>query len=421
VVTIPSAGDARTLLEPRAPYQVLPPLAPEEYAALKDDIRRRGVLVPVEKDEAGAILDGHQRAHIWEELRGEGVRLPDYPVIVRVGLSEQEKRAHARALNLSRRHLTREQRPQLVADQLRDTPESSNSRVAGTLGVDDKTVAKVRRGLEATSEIPRLARTVGKDGKARPAILARNRAEEARAVKLLTGATAADLPAGISVVKKAEQRAGQRANRERRRHIAAGVTAPHPDIRHGDFRVALSDVAPGSVSLCFTDPPYSEYPLYGAVAEFAARALRPGGSLCVYAPTYSLAEIIPLMKPHLDFAGCIAVRHSGAAAQLNYYRTITRCKFLLWFTRGVYNGGWIVKLIESKPGEKQYHDWAQSSVEASYCVQRMSEPGELVVDPFVGSGTTLLAAKKLGRRCIGAELDPQVAAVASARLAAATT
>jgi hypothetical protein len=37
------------------------------------------------------------------------------------------------------------------------------------LGVDHKTVAPIRGELESTGEIPQLDRTVGKDGKARPA------------------------------------------------------------------------------------------------------------------------------------------------------------------------------------------------------------------------------------------------------------
>ena len=42
-------------------YQFLPDLTSDEYEALKADIRERGVMVPVELDEAGHILDGHHR------------------------------------------------------------------------------------------------------------------------------------------------------------------------------------------------------------------------------------------------------------------------------------------------------------------------------------------------------------------------
>jgi len=48
-----------------------------------------------------------------------------------------------------------------------------------------------------------------------------------------------------------------------------------------------------------------------------------------------------------------------------------------------------------------------------------SNPGDLVVDPFAGSGTTLAVAKKLGRRWIGYELSPNYAAQIQARLDAA--
>lgn len=52
-------------------------------------------------------------------------------------------------------------------------------------------------------------------------------------------------------------------------------------------------------------------------------------------------------------------------------------------------------------------------------IRACSNPGERVLDPFAGSGTTLVAAKKLGRQWIGFELSPHYAAQAEARLDAA--
>jgi site-specific DNA-methyltransferase (adenine-specific) len=52
-------------------------------------------------------------------------------------------------------------------------------------------------------------------------------------------------------------------------------------------------------------------------------------------------------------------------------------------------------------------------------IRACSDPGELVLDPFAGSGTTLVVAKKLGRRWIGLELSENYAARTQARLDAA--
>jgi ParB-like chromosome segregation protein Spo0J len=80
-------------------YQLFPALRPEEYEALKQDIAARGIMVPIEIDDAGAILDGHDRAAIAAEL-GIGA-----PTVTRHFESEQAKREHVIKLNLARRHL----------------------------------------------------------------------------------------------------------------------------------------------------------------------------------------------------------------------------------------------------------------------------------------------------------------------------
>ena len=77
--------------------------------------------------------------------------------------------AIALSFNLHRRHLTSAQKRDLISKVLKARPEVSNTTVAKQTMADDKTVAKVRRKLEATSEIPRLEKTTGRDGRSRPA------------------------------------------------------------------------------------------------------------------------------------------------------------------------------------------------------------------------------------------------------------
>src|SRR5262245_60505591 len=68
--------------------------------------------------------------------------------------------------------------------------------------------------------------------------------------------------------------------------------------------------------------------------------------------------------------------------------------------------------------EKDAHKWQQALAEAEHFVKHLCPEGGTVCDPFAGSGTSLLAAARLGRRYCGFEIDPETADRARARIQA---
>jgi N6-adenosine-specific RNA methylase IME4/transposase len=116
-------------------------------------------------DETGNILDGHHRVQAWQELRDEGVTLPDYPRMVRSGMTEEAKRNHARRLNVMRRQLSREQRDEVMRAMRADG--MSQRQIAQAVGVSQKTVSNALTcsGDEFSSP----DQVIGADGKSYPA------------------------------------------------------------------------------------------------------------------------------------------------------------------------------------------------------------------------------------------------------------
>jgi hypothetical protein len=136
-------------------YQLLPPLADEEYQALKASIATFGVLTPVVLDEDGKVLDGHHRLRACAEL---GV--VDYPRTILPGLSEDQKVEQALTLNLARRHLSIEQKHRLVSD-LRARGLSVRA-ISEKTGIPRSTVAR-HTSAGVPSGTP--AYVTGQDGK----------------------------------------------------------------------------------------------------------------------------------------------------------------------------------------------------------------------------------------------------------------
>lgn len=153
------------------PYQYMPPLSDEEYAALRADIQVHGIQSPIVVDEDGQVIDGHHRQKIAAEL---GI---DCPTEVVTGLSDSEKRSQSFSRNLVRRHLNREQRRQVIAESLLADPQLSDREHARRTGSSHPTVAKIRRGLEDEGRLESFTSRISGDGRSRPVFAPMTRAE----------------------------------------------------------------------------------------------------------------------------------------------------------------------------------------------------------------------------------------------------
>jgi len=67
---------------------------------------------------------------------------------------------------------------------------------------------------------------------------------------------------------------------------------------------------------------------------------------------------------------------------------------------------------------KNFHPTVKPLKLMSYLITLGSRRNDIVLDPFIGSGTTAIAAKMLGRRYIGFELNEEYHKIAEARIKA---
>jgi DNA modification methylase len=67
--------------------------------------------------------------------------------------------------------------------------------------------------------------------------------------------------------------------------------------------------------------------------------------------------------------------------------------------------------------EPAYHPTQKPVALMAWCIERNSDEGEIILDPYMGAGTTLRAAKDLGRKAIGIEIEERYCEIAAKRMA----
>ena len=396
-------------------YQVMPALEPEQYQQLKNDIAERGVQVPVEYDETGNILDGYHRVQACTEL---GIK--DWPRIIRVGLSEDDKRKHAYSVNLTRRHIGKEQWRELWAKMR--AGGMTLQAIADASGASVGAVHAAVKGQLFNNE-----KLEGKDGKSyptryerRPSIMALGKQEATMALDALSKMDAGELPAKPMSAKRVARLSREHQAQERAKDAPVEVFSGNVTLLQGDFRERGQEVAPASVDLIFTDPPYPRefLPLWSDLSAFAERVLKPDGLLIAYTGALDLPEVMARLSERLQYWWCGAMVMPGQHSRVHVRQIVQGVKPLLFYVRpGGTPGVWFEDSYQSEGEQKDAHEWQQSLGAAVYYIEKLVPAGGVVVDPFLGGGTTGVAAKRLGRQFVGMEIDPVAFTTAQERIA----
>jgi DNA modification methylase len=363
-----------------------------ELEALTGSIRQFGLVDPViVRREDKTVIGGHQRLVAARRLGLETV-----PVVY-VDLSPEQ----AKLLNLALNKISGEWDQELLARMLTDLQETPDVDISLS-GFEEDEIAKLLKTLDA-----------------------RERRDRPERFDLDAAWEAATADPGV-----------------RRGDIW----------RLGDHRLMCGDsadtgdvarlMAGQTATVMVTDPPYGvDYnpegrkkkrpiandDLGGEQADFWTRAFSPWpleGDVYVFSPSGPLiqalcASIVTAGIEHHQWL--IWVKDRLVLGHSHYHYRHEHI-FYGWRGKTSWNGSRKEDSVweEERPQASPQHPTTKPVGLCRRAIENSSRPDEVVVDPFLGSGTTLIAAERTGRRCYGMEIDPRYCRVAIARWEAFT-
>lgn len=144
------------------------------------------------------------------------------------------------------------------------------------------------------------------------------------------------------------------------------------------------------------------------------KKLRDGGTCIIWFDLWKLTHLKDVMErvgfKQLRFVEWIKTNPQPLNSQVNYL-TNAREIAVLGVKKGkpTFHGKHDVGIYHHAiaHGKKRFHPTQKPLKLFEALVEKHSNPGDLVVDTFLGSGTTALACKNLGRRCVGSEISEE--------------
>jgi site-specific DNA-methyltransferase (adenine-specific) len=205
----------------------------------------------------------------------------------------------------------------------------------------------------------------------------------------------------------------------------------------GDCRVILPTLNPSDVGLVLTDPPYginldtaNHHRQRGALAMANDYALVHGDAE-PFEPSHLLRFPRLLLFGGNHFAERLPASPSwliwDKVANLRSDRPLgfndNADAELIWTNLGgpvrILRHQWIGLMKGTERGEARVHPTQKPVALIRWLIEMFSRPGDLILDPYAGSGTTLRAALDTGRRAIGIEIEERYCEITAGRCAQA--
>lgn len=154
----------------------------------------------------------------------------------------------------------------------------------------------------------------------------------------------------------------------------------------------------------------------------ARRLSAPGAPLCMFSDWRQLPSLTDaIQRAGWCWRGVAVWDKVNSRPQRGRFRQ--QAEFVAWASNGAMpldrNASVLPGVLTyvSQTAAKRYHQ-TEKPVELMRQIVKITEPGGTIFDPFMGSGTTLLAAAIEGYDSVGCELSDEIFRIASERLAA---
>ena len=205
----------------------------------------------------------------------------------------------------------------------------------------------------------------------------------------------------------------------------------------GDCLEVMKGIPDNSVDLVLTDPPYGigysrhiENPKHDKLKNDSnllwlkdflinvRRILKDNGSIYCFCSWHN----VDIFKQEIEKKFCIRnmLIWSKGGMGMGDLDTTYGCTYELCFYANqspqILNGDRDKDVLSYKRSGNLCHPTQKPENLFKFLISKSSKENDLILDPFLGSGTTAVAAKQLGRRFIGIEISPEYCKIAEQRL-----